>query len=784
MLVGVRISRGVNLLVVALVAFMTFFTGYQESYIELISPLFWVVLAAAIAVAIWLACNISTKRLVALVLTIFMIEYVKETLGVVDGFWSYARSSYIFGVWAWVLGGLVAFAAGRLLVAKAIASLKLAVPNGTNAVLVVIVSILGLVFLGPYRSGASAEFWIFYALLLVVVYFVSIRLDFSEFFGLVLAAVAVGTISEYAGSTGSGIWTFTYDPDFPPLFLLLGCWPLEITAQYFLSGFLAGELPNGSSICQSTQRGGPAPSALIHPLKEKSSMVPITKNERQLRVVMLISGFTYMVFGFAFAIVPVPIIRFLNTVSAYILPSLPLTPENQENFWVALAFSMMMTITVLCFMAAHNVRKGKGYVFPVIVSKAASALSALVFFLVHHYFLSYLAIVILDGSLCVITLFFYLRANRAFFVAQTAYLRKRTKEIKETPETTVVSLTGEDKFKLLDEVLDRANFFGVLNDIYNNSGKSKSDFAVVIKPNFMFMHSKKDHSSYTDPELVEALVDRIADREFTNITLVEAQSTYGNYYQNREVVKVAEYVGYSTDKNYRIVDLTIEKVRYDYGGRLGDHYVGPTWRDADFRVSFAKNKTHIFCDYTLTLKNIYGTLPLQNKLKEYHTKREYDWPTIETLKHFPVHFGIIDAFYSADGHFGVIADPKPNLTKTMIAGENLLAVDWVGARKMGLDPDDPQIGRFLPLAVEAFGKPRIIWVGDQSEYEPWQNVSGVFIKSLDIIEEAYAFSNWWFAGLTAMDDYFRFKWRAWPVRLLRIVLAPFKRLIFKYDRLP
>ena len=224
-------------------------------------------------------------------------------------------------------------------------------------------------------------------------------------------------------------------------------------------------------------------------------------------------------------------------------------------------------------------------------------------------------------------------------------------------------------------------------------------------------------------------------------------------------------------------------VPYDYRGRLGQHFVGPTWRDADFRISFAKNKTHTFCHYTLTLKNVYGTLPMQDKLKEYHTKREYDWPTIETLKHFPVHFGLIDAFTSADGQFGVIVDPDPNETKTIIGGENLMAVDWVGAKKMGLDPDDPQVGRFLPLAVAAFGKPEVNWVGDTSVYDPWENVSEEIIRSLDIIEEAYFFSDWWFSVLTGMDAYFTFKKNSWIVLLLRNILAPLKKILYKHDAL-
>ncbi|MEE9610560.1 MAG: DUF362 domain-containing protein [Desulfatiglandales bacterium] len=509
----------------------------------------------------------------------------------------------------------------------------------------------------------------------------------------------------------------------------------------------------------------------------------MTREERHLRTFMVISAITYLAVGFAFVLMPGQILRVFNLCSRIITPGLEEIPLSTEKFWLSMTFSMMMTIAALCYITQHNIRKNKGYIIPLLISKSASALSALCFFIFSARYLAYLGIFIVDGSIFWITLFFYLRASKAFFEAQTAYLRKKPTIPKNTGPTMVVAIKGDDNFAMLDRILEETGFFEILERRFKETGKSREEFSVVIKPNFMYMHSKKDISSYTDPELVETLVDKIADKGFPKIALVEAQSTLGNYYKNREVVKVAEYIGYSKNKNYRIVDLTGEMVPYDYGDKLGKHFVGPTWRDADFRISFAKNKTHVFCHYTLTLKNIYGTLPLQNKLKEYHTKREYDWPTIETLKHFPVHFGLIDGIYSADGQFGVIVDPTPNHTKTMIGGENLIAVDWVGGKKMGLDPDDPKVGRFLPLALEAFGKPEINWVGDRSVYEPWQNVSEVFIQSLDIIEEAYDFSDWWFSCLTAMDKYFAFKKKALPIIILRKVLKPIKRLFFKYDYL-
>ncbi len=511
-------------------------------------------------------------------------------------------------------------------------------------------------------------------------------------------------------------------------------------------------------------------------------MPTLTREEKNLKLVLIISAVAYLAGGFAFVLAPEIIITGINFLSGKFTPGLPEILPSKDKFWLCLAFSMMMTITALCYMAQRHVSKNLGYVVAVLIAKSASALSALAFFIFSARYFAYLVIFLVDGTIFWITLYFLVKAHRVFFETQTAYLRKAPVDPESNGRTTVVALKGDNKFELLDRVLEETKFFEILERHFQESGKARDTFSVVVKPNFMFMHSKDDRSIYTDPELVEALIDKIVARGFTNVALVESQSTYGNYYNNREVLKVAEYIGYSA-KNYRIVDLTEEMEHYDYGGRLGKHFVGRTWRDADFRISFAKNKTHAFCHYTLTLKNIYGTLPLQNKVKEYHCNREYDWPTIESLKHFWVHFGLIDAFLSADGPFGPIVCPDPKPTKTIIGGENLIAVDWVGAKKMRLNPDDPRVGRFLPLAVEAFGKPAIHWVGDHSVYEPWQNVNEFLLQSLDIIEESYTFSNWWFSVLTAMDKYFSFKKRDWPALVLRKILAPIKRRWYLYDYL-
>jgi len=219
-------------------------------------------------------------------------------------------------------------------------------------------------------------------------------------------------------------------------------------------------------------------------------------------------------------------------------------------------------------------------------------------------------------------------------------------------------------------------------------------------------------------------------------------------------------------------------VPHRFPGPLGDHFVGPTWRDADFRLSFAKNKTHTWAWYTLCIKNVYGTLPLQDKIHEYHYRREIYYPTIETLLAFPVHFAVIDAFVSADGPFGIFADKQPNPTRTIIAGEHLVAVDWVGARKMGLDP---MVSRYMQLAVQAFGRPEVELEGDASVYSPWVNVPRALIELWDNAEECLTFTNTVFSALN--HDYMspafpprpRTRWLTWLSRLA----SPLGGLIFK-----
>jgi len=345
-------------------------------------------------------------------------------------------------------------------------------------------------------------------------------------------------------------------------------------------------------------------------------------------------------------------------------------------------------------------------------------------------------------------------------------------------KATVASIRDEDKFAALDRVLGETGFDAILEAKLRDSGKARQDFSIVIKPSFMFAYDKRDHSTYTDPDLVHHLVKRLRNLRFRNLNVAEAQSTYGEYFDKRSVREVAGYLGYNGKAGYEIVDMTLDADEMQQlGPHLGNHPVSRCWREADFRISFAKNKTHAYAYYTLTLKNIYGALPLADKFKEYHCSRGIYGTTIEYLSAFPVQFGLVDAYLSADGPFGIFADPAPNETSTILGGDDLVAVDWIAASKMGIDP---MISPYMKLAVEAFGKPEIVFIGDPSPYRPWLNVPVALpLFTNKGVDASHYFGNLMYSAAAQMDEtHFRHKNRALYMRLLRRVTVPLRRAFF------
>ena len=103
-------------------------------------------------------------------------------------------------------------------------------------------------------------------------------------------------------------------------------------------------------------------------------MIALTKEERQLRLVLWVSALVYLIGGLAFGVAPGLVLRFINFLSGLLIPSLSLIPISEGKFWVALAFCMMMTITVSPASGGLQCAKNRLLVIPLLVAKSTASL--------------------------------------------------------------------------------------------------------------------------------------------------------------------------------------------------------------------------------------------------------------------------------------------------------------------------------------------------------------------------------------------------------------------------
>jgi uncharacterized protein (DUF362 family) len=351
-------------------------------------------------------------------------------------------------------------------------------------------------------------------------------------------------------------------------------------------------------------------------------------------------------------------------------------------------------------------------------------------------------------------------------------------------DATVYLVTGEDKIDTFLHTVERARFMAHLLEKWQSSAKPKEVFRIAVKPNIMTGSVyETDSPIYTNPDLVEALIKAMRGEGFRQFSVVETENVYNYAYTKRSVPAVATMCGYTGD-GYDIVDLAEDTVEFDYGGVLGEHLAGRVWLGADYRISFAKNKTHWQCYYTACLKNVYGCLPEWDKMRHYHGRNiEFYHATVSIADKIPVDFGFLDAWTSGDGLAGHVRDAQPNQTRTFMASDNIYALDWVAGEKMGVDPLDNVVVR---EARQRWGSIHIDRVGDMAVWYPWNNVRPFVIKVLDVLEEWY-----WFSRVTSrsfanqMDPRFppvsRYQWFFGSIQALSRHLAS---LIDKFTTKP
>jgi uncharacterized protein (DUF362 family) len=284
----------------------------------------------------------------------------------------------------------------------------------------------------------------------------------------------------------------------------------------------------------------------------------------------------------------------------------------------------------------------------------------------------------------------------------------------------VAGESPEAKRPLFRRLLDDAGLEDRLRDRERALGRPPGTLRVAIKPTFMLAYHRKDRSNSTDPELLADLAEHMHELGCADLAVVEAPNIYDRFYGRRNVEDVARYMGFGSP-SYRLVDLSTEHVPHSYRRGLAQGTVGKTWKEADFRISFDKMRSHPVEMAHLCVGNVewIGARCDDFLFPERQARRET--AIMMLLDAFPPHFALLDAYDSAaDGLVGVMGCPSPRQPRRLYASPDALSLDVVAARHMGIR--DLRESSILRAACHWFGDPsgRVEVVGVDEPLAEWR----------------------------------------------------------------
>jgi uncharacterized protein (DUF362 family) len=240
---------------------------------------------------------------------------------------------------------------------------------------------------------------------------------------------------------------------------------------------------------------------------------------------------------------------------------------------------------------------------------------------------------------------------------------------------------------------------------------------VVLKPNLV--EYRRAHAINTDPRFIDAVIQLCKAEGASEIIVAEGPG----HWRNVEFLVEESGLGPVLRKHgVRFVDLNHdEPVKVPNLGRTTglDHlYLTRTVMSADVFISLPKMKTHHWAGATLSLKNLFGTLP---GICYGWPKNELHWRGIPNsiidiaLTQTP-HLAIVDGIVGMEGDGPLVGKAKPS--GVIVMGIDLVAVDATCCRLMKLPVEriptlflgaQMKLGRLAEAEIPQVGEPIEKW---------------------------------------------------------------------------
>jgi uncharacterized protein (DUF362 family) len=218
---------------------------------------------------------------------------------------------------------------------------------------------------------------------------------------------------------------------------------------------------------------------------------------------------------------------------------------------------------------------------------------------------------------------------------------------------------------------------------------------VVLKPNLIDYDPDRPLNTHT--AMIAAAISAMRQLGAQEVIVAEGSG------HNRDMEMILEQTGVDRvlrDEKVRFVDLNSDSISpvslVSNYTKLSQFFFPNTILGADLVVSMPKLKTHHWAGATLSLKNLFGTIP----------GVKYGWPK-NYLHWYGISQSIADisttinpGFAIVDGIVGMEGDGPLNGTAVnsdvIIMGNNLTAVDSTAARIMNIYPENLS---YLPLML-------------------------------------------------------------------------------------
>jgi uncharacterized protein (DUF362 family) len=235
---------------------------------------------------------------------------------------------------------------------------------------------------------------------------------------------------------------------------------------------------------------------------------------------------------------------------------------------------------------------------------------------------------------------------------------------------------------------------------------------VVLKPNLVEYH--RDKVINTNPAFVAAVIELCQREQAAEVIVAEGPG----HWRNVEYLVQASGLG-EVLRHYKVpfVDLNhddpIRKVNLCRLTRLEYLYLSSTIVHADVLISLPKFKTHHWAGATLSLKNLFGTMP---GICYGWPKNELHWRGIDNsivdiaATRMP-DLAIVDAIVGMEGDGPL--NGKPRHMGLIVMGTDLVAVDATCCRLMQLDPtripylllaSQKKLGLLAEAAIQQLGE--------------------------------------------------------------------------------